>query len=304
MRSAVRHYLREAARTATEFAFARRRYKLLLRTSLRDLELRMQALSAATGFYSTIVRPIVINAPFGKSMLVVAPHQDDEAIGCGGVIALQHRSRCDVKVVVLQDGADEFEKVSMTRNALREKRNAESRAAAQVLEIEAPTFLGSVNLRQDAHAIAAVIERVIEDRKVDALFTPFVLDGHPDHRTCNSIVKNALAKVRRPIRVFQYEVWATCLPNVVVVIDEVVEMKKKMLSCFEFANSAGNYYHATLGLNMYNSRLVPAQRGRFVEAFFEMPREDYLEMVAAVESAELNPARTRSSVPDREAEAP
>ncbi len=295
MRAMLRHYLREAARAVTQFAFARRQYKLLLRTTLRDLDLRMQAVSAATAFFSTIVQPIVIEAPFGKSMLVVAPHQDDEAIGCGGAIGLQRRSERDVMVVVLQDGADEFAKVSMTREALREKRNAESRAAARLLEIEEPIFVGSRNLRQDAEATAIVLGQVIEDRQIDALFTPFVLDGHPDHRTCNSILKRALTNISRPIRILQYEVWATCLPNVVVVIDDVIEKKKQMLSCFEFANSAGNYLQGTLGLNMFNSRLVPAGRGQYVEAFFEMPREEYLKLVDAVESAELNPSRVYPS---------
>ena len=186
MRAMLRNYLREAARAATQIIFARRQYKLLLRTSLRDLDLRMQAVSAATGFFTTVVRPIAIEAPFGKSMLVVAPHQDDEAIGCGGAIALQHRSGRDVMVAVLQDGADEFAKVLMTREALREKRNSESRAAARVVEIEEPLFMGSMNLRQDADAIARAVERLIEDRHVDALFTPFVLDGHPDHRACSA----------------------------------------------------------------------------------------------------------------------
>ncbi len=282
----LRHYLRQAAHLATEFAFARRRFKLLLRATLTDVDLRMHEVAAATNFFSGTVQPVVIGPPFGNSMLVVAPHQDDEVIGCGGAMALQRRSGRRAKVVVLQDGAHEHAQVSMTRDALREKRNAESRAAARVIDAEEPTFLARQDLRADAELIAATLRDIVDDRGVDTVFTPFVLDGHPDHRACNLILANALRGVRRPMRVLQYEVWASCIPNVIVVIDEVREEKATMLACFEFANAAVNYAHATMGLNMFHSRLLPAGRARYVEAFFESPREEFLEMVAAVESAE------------------
>lgn len=282
----LHHYFRQAAHLTTQVAFARKRFKLLLRSTIGELDLRTQAVAAATNFFSMVVRPVVIEAPFGSSMLVVAPHQDDEVIGCGGAMALQRRTGRAAKAVVLQDGAHEHAQVSMTRDALREKRNAESRAAARVIDAEEPTFLARQDLRADAESTAIALHELIESRQVDAVFTPFVLDGHPDHRLCNVILAKALKDVRRRLRVLQYEVWATCIPNVVVVIDAVNEEKAKMLSCFEFANGAVNYAHATIGLNMFHSRLLPAGRARYVEAFFESPREEFLEMVEAVESAE------------------
>jgi N-acetylglucosamine malate deacetylase 1 len=291
----LRHYLRRAAQTLTEFAYARRQYKLLLRTTLSDLDLRTQAVAAATNFFSTAVKPIVIAAPFGESMLVVAPHQDDEVIGCGGAMALQRRAGRSVKAVVLQDGADEHGQVSMTRLALSERRNAESRAAARVIEAEEPTFLGSGNLRRDTESIAARLGELIDSRRIDCLFTPFILDGHPDHRACNAILAKALVNVNRKIRILQYEVWANCIPNVIVIIDEVVAQKEQMLGCFEFANAAVDYTHATLGLNRFHSRLLPAGRARFIEAYFESPLAEYLQIVKAVEAAER---RSQSSSPE------
>lgn len=287
----LRHYLRQAAQIATQFAFAHRRFKLLLRTTLGDIDLRMHAVAAATNFFSTTVQPVVIEAPFGRLMLVVAPHQDDEVIGCGGAMALQRRKGRSTKVVVLQDGADEHGQVSMSRDALRERRNEESRAAARVINAEEPIFLGKRDLRADVESIVATLRGVIESRQVDAVFTPFVLDGHPDHRACNMILARALKDVRRHIRVLQYEVWANCIPNVVVIIDDVMEQKVNMLSCFQFANGAIDYAHATKGLNMFHSRLLPAGKARYVEAFFETPREEYLEIVEAVESAERRVSR-------------
>jgi len=287
----LRHYVRRASNAAVQFIFARRQFKLFLRVTLGQADLRMHALAAATSFFSTMVRPVIIEAPFGSSVLVLAPHQDDEVIGCGGAMALQCRSGRGLQVVVLQDGADEHAQVFLTREELRERRNAESRAAARVIDAEVPLFLGKRNLREDVETTAASLRDCIESRKVDVVFTPFALDGDRDHRASNVILARALMGVKRRIRVLQYEVWAHCIPNVVVVIDGVVEQKEKMLTCFEFANSAVNYTHAVMGLGMSRSRLLPAGRARYVEAYFETPKEEFLDIMQALEAAERKAQR-------------
>jgi N-acetylglucosamine malate deacetylase 1 len=291
----LRHYARRLVQAVVQFAFARRKFKLLLRTTLQDIDLRLHAVASVADFFSAAVRPIPIRAPFGDCMLVIAPHQDDEAIGCGGAMALQRRSGHAVKCVVLQDGADEHGQFAMTRTEVRELRNSESRAAARVIGVEEPIFFGSRNLRQDAGSLAETVREIVDAHRVDVVFVPFVLDGHPDHRACNAILANALRNVRRPIRVLQYEVWAHCIPNVVVIIDDVADLKARMLARFELANSAVDYAHATMGLNMERSRLLPAGTARFVEAYFESPVAQYLQLVEAVERAERRESASGSS---------
>jgi N-acetylglucosamine malate deacetylase 1 len=281
-----RHYLRQAKDLLVQIFLSKRKFKLLLRTTLKGLDIRLQALASLTDFYSTVLTPIPITAPFGTSMLVVAPHQDDEAIGCGGTLAMQLQNGYGATVLILQDGADEHENIAMTRAALTELRNQESRDAAQVVGAESPIFLGIKDLRSNTEAAASALRRIIEERHVDAIFTPFVLDGHPDHRACNFILAMALSKLNRTIRILQYEVWSHCIPNVLVVIDCVADKKWKMLECFRLANKAFDYAHATKGLNMFHSRLLPAGRADFVECFFELPREEFVELVEKVEQAE------------------
>jgi N-acetylglucosamine malate deacetylase 1 len=281
-----RHYFRQAKNLLLQILFSRKQFKLLLRTTLEHLDIRLQALASATDFFSGVVTPIRITAPFGKSMLVVAPHQDDEVIGCGGALALQALSGYTASVVILHDGADEHGSVSMSRDALEELRNEESRDAAREISIAPPIFFGLRELRSSAEATAQTLRRLIEEQHVDAIFTPFVLDGHPDHRACNFILAKALVELNRTIRIFQYEVWSHCIPNVLVVIDSVADKKEKMLACFKFANKAINYSHATKGLNMFHSRLLPAGEASYVECFFELPRKEFVELVEKVEQAE------------------
>src|ERR1035438_10870569 len=115
-----------------------------------------------------------------------------------------------------------------------------------------------------------------------SVFIPFALDGHRDHRTANYILAGALAKISWNVRVFGYEVWGMCIPNVVLIIDDVIETKTEMLRCFTFANSALDYVNSTLGLNMFHSRMLGAGTCRYAERFFELPREEYIDLVGRI----------------------
>jgi LmbE family N-acetylglucosaminyl deacetylase len=277
--------LRDVYRLAYPLLFSRNQFKLFLRTSLRDIDLRMLALASATDYFSSFVRPVPIQAPFGQSALIVAPHQDDETIGCGGALALQARSGNAAAILMLTDGAEGCEDLGMTRAAMREMRNEESRLAAAVIGLEPPVFLDCASLTE---SFADAVERVrgeIVRRSADAIFIPFVLDGHPDHRTANLILAAALKRISWKVRVLQYEVWGLCVPNVILVIDDVMDLKIEMLKQFRYANSALDYTNSTKGLNMFHSRMLGAGICRYAERFFELPKEEYIDLVERVRQA-------------------
>ena len=280
----IREYVRQVYRNALPLLYARSQFKLFLKAGLGDIELRMLALASATDYFSDFVRAIPIRAPFGKSMVVIAPHQDDEAIGCGGALALQASSGNAASIVLLTDGADGCEEFGFTRQAMMEMRNEESRRAAAAIAVT-PIFLNHPVLADDAAQIEELAEILIE-RKADAVFIPFPLDGHRDHRTANYILAGALRKISWNVRVFGYEVWGMCIPNVVLIIDDVIETKTEMLRCFTFANSALDYVNSTLGLNMFHSRMLGAGMCRYAERFFELPREEYIELLGRIRAAE------------------
>ncbi len=282
----IGEYLRQMYRTVLPLLYARSKFKLFLKAGLGDIDLRMLALASQTDYFSNFVRPVPIRAPFGTSMVVVAPHQDDEAIGCGGVLALQLRSGQAASIVVLQDGADRCEQLGYTRQAMMEMRNDESRRAAAAIAAPPPIFLNHPVLAEDDAQIAELAEILVE-RKADAVFIPFPLDGHRDHRTANYILAGALRKIPWQVRVFGYEVWGLSIPNVIVVIDDAVEAKTAMLQCYTFANSALDYVNSTLGLNMFHSRMLGAGECRYAERFFELPREEYIELAGRIRAAEL-----------------
>ena len=146
-------------------------------------------------------------------------------------------------------------------------------------------FLGHARLAESVPQASEQVRGIIRERKADAVFVPFVLDAHPDHRSANDILAEALKGIDWNVRVFGYEVWGLCIPNVLVVIDEAMEDKMRMLSCFTWANNAIDYAHSTKGLNMYHSRMLGAGECRFAERFFELPRKEYIELVERIRAA-------------------
>jgi hypothetical protein len=281
----IRSYLRRLYRVAVPLFSGRKQFKLFLNPTLRDVDRRMLSLASVADYFTAFVRPVVVTAPFGKSMLILAPHQDDEAIGCGGALVLQVRTGNAAAIVLLQDGADGHEELGMSRQALTELRNEESRRAAAAVGVDTPVFFGHARLAESVPQASEQVRGIIRERKADAVFVPFVLDAHPDHRWANYILAEALKGIDWNVRVFGYEVWGLCIPNVLVVIDGAIEEKMRMLSCFTWANSAIDYAHSTKGLNMYHSRMLGAGECRFAERFFELPRKEYIELVERIRAA-------------------
>ncbi len=281
-----RNYLRRAYRTVLPLLYGRTHFKAFLKSSIGEIDLRVRQLASIADYFSGALRPIRIKPPFGDAMLVIAPHQDDEIIGCGGALALQVRSRRPAFVVVLHDGADEHASVGLGRGELSQLRNEESRRAAAALGSEQPRFLGYSDLAGRAREAAGELVQIIERNRVDTIFVPFLLDAHPHHRQANYILAESLREIRSNIRVFGYEVWSFCIPNVAVVIDDVAELKFQALSQFAFANQAVDYVWTTKGINMYRSRLLEVGTCRYAECFFEIPRQEYIELVANMQRIE------------------
>jgi LmbE family N-acetylglucosaminyl deacetylase len=73
--------------------------------------------------------------------LIVAPHPDDETLGCGGAIALLRSIGCDVRVLVVSDGTlSHPNSQKYPPLALRELRESETISALAVLGVDATTI--------------------------------------------------------------------------------------------------------------------------------------------------------------------
>lgn len=121
--------------------------------------------------------------------VILAPHPDDETLGCGGLIAQLAGMMREIAVVAVSDGERSHPDSSPLAQRLPLLRPAESMAAldclgagqAQILRARIPDG----QIRQ--HRLELKAWLIAQLRHTDIVFAPWRLDGHPDHETVGEI---------------------------------------------------------------------------------------------------------------------
>ena len=146
-------------------------------------------------------------APGGARVVVVAPHPDDEVLGCGGALALLARAGREIVVVGVTDGeASHRGSLAWTPTLLAQRRRAERADGLARLGVSAPArALGMPDggVAQDEAALAGRLSALL--RPGDAVFATWRLDGHPDHEAAGRAA--AAAAADRGCRLWEFPVW-------------------------------------------------------------------------------------------------
>ncbi len=152
---------------------------------------------------------------WGKA-LIIAPHQDDESLGCGGAIALLRQQQQDVAVVFVSDGSMSHpNSQKYPADARRRIREQEALDALQLLGVTdtAVSFMRWQDTqvpRTGSHQFAEAVNgmaKKIQQLAPDTVLVPWIRDPHRDHRASWEITQAALQKVNKTIRVLAYPIW-------------------------------------------------------------------------------------------------
>lgn len=116
----------------------------------------------------------------GGRILVIAPHPDDEVLGCGGTMARLADMGSSVEVAIVTEGKPpRYDRVGVA------KIRAEATAAHVLLGVRSTHYLDLPAAELDGipHAdLNAAIGALIEATMPDTIFVPFVGDIHLDHQ--------------------------------------------------------------------------------------------------------------------------
>jgi LmbE family N-acetylglucosaminyl deacetylase len=223
--------------------------------------------------------------PGGGSVLVLAPHMDDETAGCGGALALHHQAGAAIRVAYLTDGgkgsrclhAGELrgEARRAIEGELVRARKMEAEAAAHILGVGQVSFLDFPDgaLEASRESVGRVRE-LLGACRPDVVYLPFPVDRHRDHIETGRIFSAASAGLAPVCRVFAYEVWSPLYPNCMVDISPVVERKRAALRQYATQLPDNDYLHSVLGLNAYRSMVHLGSRG-YAEAFYSSSPQGY-----------------------------
>lgn len=230
--------------------------------------------------------------------LVFAPHPDDEALGCGGLLCAYKAAGIPVTAVIVTSG-DHGEH----GKAGADVREQESRAAADFLGIAKLIFWREPD-RGVAYneRIIAAAQQAILDSNADLIIAPSTSEIHPDHRATAWIAIEAarrLVAAGRNLRVALYEIGAP-LPRVNVLVDITAHeaTKKNAVGCYTSQLAISRYDELIMGLNRFRSYTLPAQT-RFAEAYRLLDTEELRQPVLIAEpelhrQERLNLVNTRS----------
>ncbi|MDB6018586.1 MAG: uncharacterized protein JWR19_3075 [Pedosphaera sp.] len=201
------------------------------------------------------------------NILVIAPHPDDEAIGCGGTIC-KHTARGDrVTVAFLTSG--ELGLKRLPREKAWNIREAEARSAAKILRITHAEFLrlpdwtAGTYVKEGARLLTPILKR----EKPGIIYAPHPCEWHPDHQAALPMLRAALRKSDfAPAELRGYEVWTPMVEHDHVEnISEVMPRKLRALRAHRSQLEEFDYERAVRGLNQFRGEL--AGKCRYAEVF-------------------------------------
>lgn len=209
----------------------------------------------------------------GERLLVLAPHPDDEVIGCGGLVALHLRERRAVKIVVFTDGT-EAEPVD-DRDAYRDQREEETRRAVASLGEAEIEFL-RIPDRHLETAQPRNLAALVTSFKPDLILVPSAIEIHPDHLAlsrsfCEFVASDPSAFADLAVaKVAFYEVSQPLRPNALVDITGVSDAKYAAIALHESQMKLRDYAAFARGLNAYRAMTLPPHV-KFAEGYWVTP---------------------------------
>jgi N-acetylglucosamine malate deacetylase 1 len=203
----------------------------------------------------------------GKTVMVVAPHPDDDTFSCGGIMAILAKNGNKVVIVIYTNDDAGSKDLDMTSERLARIRKAEEEAACAVLGIpkENIVWLGYNDGEleyADPHRLRGEIARQIKIHRPDAVFSldpgaRFEQWHKTDHRQAAVITKDAfiaaewhlyyphhlLVENLKPYEVPVAYYYDSREPNYTVDVTEVWDQKIKAAACHvsQFEPSVSKY---------------------------------------------------------------
>ncbi len=201
------------------------------------------------------------------NILVIAPHPDDEAIGCGGTLC-RHSARGDkITVVFLTSGELGLKK--LPREKAWKTRELEAHRSLKVLRADALDFLRLPDwyVKDNIAKGARLLRPILKQAKPDIVYLPHPLEWHPDHKAALPILRAAFrgSHIQMPA-LRGYEVWTPITePHHVEDISKTMARKLRAVRSHRSQLGEFDYARAIQGLNQYRGEMTG--KFRYAEAF-------------------------------------
>lgn len=200
-------------------------------------------------------------------VLVIAPHPDDESIGCGGTLC-RHIKQGDVVQVVFLTSGEKGGHGRPEAETIR-VREQEARDAAGILGVRHFEFWHEPdgNVRATAAAVTRLRAKLDKFRP-HTVYITHDREMHSDHRGAVRLLRSAMRGSRHRADVLMYEVWTPTQQ-----LDEIVDispfLKKKLAAVRAYRSQCAvvGFVEAIRGLNRYRGEFHSWPGGDYAEVF-------------------------------------
>jgi LmbE family N-acetylglucosaminyl deacetylase len=264
-------------------------YRFLIRnwSGMDDIELVSGMLGTETFRRILHSQPVPISA--AKSIMVLAPHQDDELIGAGGLCIKARKLGAKCAILFLTDGAEtglgRQHGQHMPPEDVVKVRAIEAQAVCQHLGAEYLELgIDNIGLATNIDHVDR-LAKIVCERQPDVLLVPWLMDGAPKHRMANHLLW--LASRRHSLNGFEvwgYQVNNSPLANGILDITDEIDEKIELLKLYVSQNELlRRYDYQAWGLSAWNARFLPSKNldphAHFAELFCMLPLKEHLELV-------------------------
>jgi LmbE family N-acetylglucosaminyl deacetylase len=177
----------------------------------------------------------------GERPLILAPHADDESLGCGGLIAACCGRGLQPLVVILTDGTGSHPgSKQYPPERLRQVRADEARQAVATLGLAAENlvFFDYPDTALPAGpAVSARVAMLAREQGCTIILAPWLHDPHCDHEAAAILAREAAQG--SDCRLLSYPVWGWLLPaDHLLPLDEVAGFRLPIAAHLEVKRNA------------------------------------------------------------------
>lgn len=222
---------------------------------------------------------ININLSEMDNVLIIAPHADDEVIGCGGLIS--HLVTKKKKITILIITQESTRSISKRVENSVSIRISESYAAKQKLGYNDLIYFNfpELELSNESELSKQFIYKlnsIIDDVQPQNIFIPNMNERHPDHRFIGNrsleLIKNKIKnkELSQIVQLFIYEVWGPINMNSYFLFPKnIMKSKIDAMRCYQTQLESVDYLSILKFINSY--------RGRIVQDILDIKKEVYAE---------------------------
>ena len=169
--------------------------------------------------FKTVNQLQYITPPSRKRILVLAPHPDDEIIGCGGTLAKYVAYGNQIKVLYFFNCSE-----------------------LRIEELQAGLNIIGISEWEVAKYCVTALKNELYKFSPNEIFVPHLQDRNPHHFFVHYLFALCLQDVPFiNLTINEYEVWNTLTPNVLVNVTDYWKQKMSALACHNSQTKLYNY---------------------------------------------------------------